>query len=521
MIKLSRERTLRVLDVHGWSGVLLGLALYVVVFTGAIAVFADELGLWSVSGRDVQSPLTQSIDRHVRPLSGQVDERYLEDVNLFNNPAGELVVFFHTHETTPNGQIEDIGVRYRLDAKTGEVLARDEGYGKDLPDDPASALERFLVDLHVNLHAPDPWGLYLTGILGLVLLVSAISGIILHRHLIKDMFLSPRQSSRALKARDQHNLAATWSVPFSIILALTGAFFSFAISLGLPVIAMTAFGGDQEKMIETLIGVPEPGDETPHQLANLDTILAKSKSMTGTDPVFLSVIHWGRADAKALTFHWPHGGDINATQHQFDAASGEYLGSKPRIGTQPSTGNTLFNLISALHFGNFAGWFSKLIWLVLGLALCYVTLSGLQLWIIRREAEQQWQWMAKALSTVGYGLPFSLVTASIAFLFAQGLGWSSAWPAWGFLLGSAACVLVARRTSDLTSLNATFRQWLGWSLLSLPVLRTLSSGELWVFLLQAGNVWVILLDLTWIFLGLYYLRKEPRSVPSLTEATAC
>src|SRR3546814_5410402 len=50
------------------------------------------------------------------------------------------------------------------------------------------ALSSFLVDTHVRLHVPNPWGLLLTGILGLAMLVAAISGLLIHRHLFKDIF---------------------------------------------------------------------------------------------------------------------------------------------------------------------------------------------------------------------------------------------------------------------------------------------------------------------------------------------
>ena len=45
----------------------------------------------------------------------------------------------------------------------------------------------------------------------------------------------------------------------------------------------------------------------------------------------------------------------------------------------PSTGGVLFDLMAPLHFGNFAGVFSKAVWFALGFAGAYVTLTGLSL----------------------------------------------------------------------------------------------------------------------------------------------
>src|SRR3546814_2468228 len=90
-------------------------------------------------------------------------------------------------------------------------------------------------DLHVRLHVPNPWGLLLTGILGLAMLVAAISGLLIHRHLFKDIFTLRTRANPVLVDRDRHSVAGTWSLPFAFILAFTGSFFSFFGTIGVPV----------------------------------------------------------------------------------------------------------------------------------------------------------------------------------------------------------------------------------------------------------------------------------------------
>ncbi|MEM7741813.1 MAG: PepSY domain-containing protein, partial [Pseudomonadota bacterium] len=46
----NKAQSKRLLAVHGWSAVVLGLFLYVVVLTGSIAVLSNEIGLWSGGG---------------------------------------------------------------------------------------------------------------------------------------------------------------------------------------------------------------------------------------------------------------------------------------------------------------------------------------------------------------------------------------------------------------------------------------------------------------------------------------
>ncbi|ARU59488.1 iron-regulated membrane-like protein [Oleiphilus messinensis] len=510
MIKTSKTQTMRILSVHGWSGVLLGLALYIVVFTGAIAVFAHDIALWGVSGTPVQKPLSQNLDAHVRNLAQQVPDAYLEELTLFYNPAGQIIAFFHTHKENDNGQMGDYGTRFVFDPISGVVLQQHEGFRDDLPEDPYSALDRFLVQLHINLHAPDPWGLYLTGILGLVLLAAAATGFILHRHLLKDMFLPPRRSSLGLNARDKHNLAATWGLPFSIILAVTGAFYSFAISLGLPVIAMSAFGGDQEKVIETLVGIPEAENPQTATLTNLDHVIANATERYGVAPDFASIHHLSRADSKIILFHFPAGGTLTPTQYQYSGATGEFLGIKPQIGTVESVGNTTVGVIAALHFGHFAGWISRVIWLALGLSVCYVTITGIQLWVQRRALNPLWQRLGRTVIVVGYGLPIAIAASALGFFIGLPLEKSTAAVTNSFVYTCVLLCLLGVVIQNADRLLGLFRGLLGSTLLILPLTRMALSDVYWADLYGTANNTVMVLDIVLMLAGGWYVYQATR-----------
>lgn len=75
----------------------------------------------------------------------------------------------------------------------------------------ANALADFLVELHVRLHVPDPWGSLLTGLLGLAMLVTAVSGFIMHRHLLRELFTLRRHRKALLGKRDAHAVSGSWN----------------------------------------------------------------------------------------------------------------------------------------------------------------------------------------------------------------------------------------------------------------------------------------------------------------------
>ncbi len=506
MIALSQARTKRLVAIHGWSGVILGLLLYVVLLTGAVAVFALEIGSWSAGGMKSQTPLERPLDATLRALAEEVPEAYLEEVSVFSNSAGHVVAFLHGHAVNDEGMPDDEGVLFELHPVTHEVLAKREGFSSEVFGvDPWGALDEFLVELHVNLHLPDPWGLYATGVLGLLMLAAAISGILIHRHLIQDLFLAPRLSSLLVNARDRHNLAGSWSLPFAFILAFTGAFLSFAIALGLPTVAMVAFGGDQVAFIERLVGVPEAEDPTPAPLADIDAVLAASAREAGTAPSSFVVRHWGRADAEVLVFHEPAEGDLNGTQHVFDGPSGRHLGPKPTLGTKPSIGNSVFGLMQPLHFGTFAGLLSKTIWFALALAACYVTLSGLQLWLSRRAEDPLWRRFARALPMVGYGLPIAMAGSGIAFFLSLPAGATLFWTPAGFLIAAALAILTGLLLRHEGLLSRTYRTALGFCLIALPLLRMLVGGAGWGALLGSNNAAVVAFDMALLLAGAGFL----------------
>lgn len=519
MINVSKETARRLLDIHGWSAALLGLALYIVVFAGAIVVFSHEIGAWSVSGHRSGEGLAGTIDQRLAELATEVekiDKNYLDEVTFFPNAAGEIITFFHTHVKNEKGQLREKGIRFVLDPKSLDIISRAEGLREEMPIISSGFLERFYVDLHVKLHAPDPIGVYMTGILGLILLVAAVSGFILHRQLIKDIFLSPRLSSRLLNTRDRHNLAGTWGIVFSILLAFTGAFFSFATTLGLPVIAITAFGGDQERAMVVLLGEPETEDTTPKQFVGFEGIIqqAQQAELGGSVPVFISVQHWGRVDARVSTVHSPTPENMFFTTHHFEGATGKYLGEKPGLGTVPSAGNTVIGLMGVLHFGVFAGLLSRIIWLSLGLATCYVTLTGLQLWVTRRKNNRLWQSLSRLISIIGYGLPISMIGAAIGFLFSYSryTQYVEIWTVNGFLIGIVFSFLVGLLFKSSERRKNVFQQLTGLGFISLPIIRSITSGHGWQG--YHGSSAVMSMDISLIIAGLILLLLTTNIVQS-------
>lgn len=508
MIHLPKNETKLMVAVHGWSGILLGLILYAVVLTGTAAVFAEEIGTWSSGHMSSTSAFERPIGQSVQALGERTPSKYHEGVDLFEVGDNDLGVFFHRHEIDPDGALVSRGIFYKVNGR-GEVTDRKAGTNEDVfgprNDD---ALSHFLVDTHVRLHLPNPWGLLLTGILGLAMLVAAVSGLLIHRHLFKDIFTLRRKANPVLFNRDRHSVAGTWSLPFAFILAFTGSFFSFFGTVGVPIVAMATFGGDVQALNNSVFGNPGQANPRPAPTSGLDRITRDAIQRTGEVPTFVSIENFGRADAKVTTFHPPEKGGVLPISLLYDGADGRFEQVKPLIGTKPSAGGALAGIMSPLHFGNFAGILSKAVWFGLGFAMCYVTLTGLRLWVVRRANEtKSLGWLDRMVTIVGLGLPFALLCTAIAFLCSSPSGSALFWTPAGFLIASALVIISGAFIGDRAKLSLLLEGCMGMLMLILPPLRLLMGGPGWLTAVREGQPIIAAVDIALLLAGILVLGR--------------
>jgi uncharacterized iron-regulated membrane protein len=510
MIQLSPKRSQTMMAIHGWAGIPLGLLLYVVLVTGMTAVFSKEIGDWSSPWLgDALPALSQRTHRSLQTAADSIDPSFHEAVAIYPIAGDRLWAYFHRHEVAPDGFVFARGVGFEFDRRDGSILSRLEGTDQQVTRAHETiGLQKFLVDLHVSLHIPFPWGMLLTGALGLTLLVLTISGLFVHRYFIKELFTLRRRVPRLL-TRDLHAVAGSWNLPFAILLAFTGGYLSLFVPLAQPVLAEVGYGGDQTKLFELFEAATLPDDSTPAQMSDIDAMLLDARRRSGTAPQRVDIHHWGRKDATVLVAMAQPERGLRQAKYIYAGATGAFITQKPGLGKARSAGGATNEFIGALHFGRFAGTASKAVWFSLAFCLAYVTLSGLLLWVQRRQEEPLWRKFGVATIWVGYGLPAALVCVALAYFVARAAGAASYDWMLSAYLGSAALAalacLVARDPRRLL-LNAT-----GVILLALPLVRWLSGGPSWSDLADNGLEMVIATDIAIILGGGFALRSAQRA----------
>ena len=306
-------------------------------------------------------------------------------------------------------------------------------------------------------------------------------------------------------------------MPFAFVLAFTGSFFSFAGSFGLPLMAMVGFGGDQEAMFEAMIGSQAPENPAAQPGVAVDAMIRDVQVRSAMAPEFVVIEHFGRADASANFFLPAREEGLARQTLVYNGATGEFIKNKPELGQAHSLGSGLFSVMGPLHFGNFFGVLSKAVWAALAFAMCHVAVTGMRLWLSRREADSLMA-LRWGLSVVTFGLPLALLGSAVGFFAAYGSGVASFWTPAAFLLASAAILAYAawRRRPDV--LDRHFRIATATACLLPVVLRLASGGPSWPAAMAAGQPVIVAVDLLLLCAGAaLWLRRGKLVSPALEK----
>ncbi|MBQ4833842.1 PepSY domain-containing protein [Pseudoalteromonas sp. MMG010] len=374
--------------LHSWVGIVTGILLFIVCFSGAIAVLSrPELKIWANPELHQLSALpSEKVTALINQYHEQVPPEFGKNIHVYL-PTGHnthlLTILFESHDGDENYD-QEAAYAYQFDPRNFELVNEYYGAADYFYENRKTDAPSFIGHFHADLHLGRPIGLILTGFLGLTLLVSTITGLFIHRQLIKELFTFRRNKNLDIVVNDAHKIMGIWGSLFHGLIGFTGAFLGLATIILLPAAAFVSFGGDQDKLVEKFTAMPEPVISSQYQATDINSVLVDAKTRYPNAKV-VDVTIMAHNDKNAEVYLRLIGGDAVASQLLQYHGSGEFSKSMSIFGDIPGPAIKMLELLFPLHFGNFAGVFVKMIWLFLGLTTALLPLSGIMMWLAKRS----------------------------------------------------------------------------------------------------------------------------------------
>lgn len=386
--------------LHTWGGLLMSWLLFVIVFTGTLSCFDKEIDYWMQSqahGRsqeqvsfDAAIPQLQRLSPHAHAwwLLGPTERKPLMTIGWEND--GEP---FQTRSVMP---------------ATGKIL-------------PPTAGGEFFLSLHYSLHSGD-LGIYLVGIAGWMMLVSLISGIIIHRRIFADFFTFRPRAGRQRTWLDAHNLTGVLALPFHLVMAYTGL--AIFATTYMPAGLQAAYQGDVLSFFEEAMDFQEreKTGQPLSEMASVDAMVIKAQvHWEGGRPWWVSIHH--PDDTSALV-------DVRRTDPAsvaprrqivtFDAQTGELLHRQE----PPDAAYRTHEFMVGMHMVQFGNSGIRWLYFIMGLAGSVMIAGGLMVWVVKREGRLSTRGARRGYTVVralNLGILAGLPLASAAYFWANRL----------------------------------------------------------------------------------------------------
>ncbi|MEG1455622.1 MAG: PepSY-associated TM helix domain-containing protein, partial [Comamonas sp.] len=253
--------------LHRYLGLAILVLLLVLSLTGSLLVFGPEIDAWL-------NPRLLRVAPSASPLGAQALTRRIEQsdprLRVSLMPLGGLAGASYEVRVEPridaaSGKPHALGFdRLYVDPGTGQILGgRQWGAWKS----DRAHLIPFVDVLHRRLHLPGKWGMWVTGAVAIGWLLSSSLGawLTLPRpgawrqgfwRKWKPAWGIKRGASAARTTFDLHRSAGLWSLPFAVVLALSGVYFSLADEVFKPVVGW--FSTVHQHPVRALPAVADP-----------------------------------------------------------------------------------------------------------------------------------------------------------------------------------------------------------------------------------------------------------------------
>lgn len=380
------RRTRLWFDLHSWFGVLASLLLFLVCWSGTFATLAHEID-WLLNPAQRVDPMgdpaplerVEAVARAAYPAAA------IEGIAtpLYENFAYDVII------KTADGVRRHVYVDpYRLEV-TGD--------GSFLN------VQRYLRDFHRRLFAGKV-GLYLVCALSIPLLFSLVTSLLFYRGWWRKFFTLPAGKNLRGWVSTLHGWLGLWALWFVLLIGLTGAWYLWE--------QLRVDAGDGRFVfadVSTSAVQPLPPVEAKGERLPFDDLLAAARAER--PELAIGYLYNDRGGYFYVTGQAGHLLVRHRANKVFiDPFSGRVALSQRASDLSPYW--RLSDSIDPLHFGDFGGLISKVIWFVFGLVLSFLSLSGA--WLFARRLSRNRRYATKMRVALGLTAASAVLTCTVA-----------------------------------------------------------------------------------------------------------
>ncbi|WP_154222031.1 PepSY-associated TM helix domain-containing protein [Marinicella rhabdoformis] len=362
----SKHLVKQSLQGHAWMGLFWAGLLYLICLSGTLVVFFPEMERW-------EQPLEAEYTEMSAPAISQALTAFQQKID---EPI-ESLYYIYPSEDIPRAHVSANDQEWWLN-KAGDLT--------EAVDAPWTSM---MTDLHIYLHLPHTIGIIIVGMLGAMMCGLVISGVLSHPNLFKDAFKMRWGGNKHLEQTDLHNRLSVWSLPFFLVISLTGAYIGL-FGVNMTVADYFDESITSEEVISTVFGDDPLIDEAP-TVVSIQTIQDDLKEREPQAEFLYLVVQKPGTDGQYVEmaatlpnrliyseiYRYHSDGRFIDYQHLSDGDAGRQIAySSYRI-----------------HFGHFGGVFTKIMYVLLGFAMTAITVTGVNMWFNKRKMRNHWYYL--------------------------------------------------------------------------------------------------------------------------------
>lgn len=368
----------KIFRLHHWLGLFNGVWLLILGLSGALLVYYQEID--RMLNKEV---LTVTPREHALPVDSlykivRAKQPNANGTNIIHFPSDKTDCYsFRVYVSDGGKVITHWWDTYNIDIDpyTGKILR--EGYYRDI----SKSFMHWLLNFHWSLNAGPP-GLLMITVAGLLLFLNIITGIIIYRkYFFKAMiFLAPVQwKNWRTGSSGLHRYIGVWSLVFNVLIFYSG-------------LQMNWNAFDKETWHP-----PRPRERNEEAYADINKMFHDVQTIYPGFEMKYFYIPFGKKIVNGINTENARAmGNLPGTpliiprsssSITFNINTGEVIEKKDiRAEIKKMSLWGKFNAIAySFHVGSFAGGFSRILYLFIGLTPALLSVSGFMLWWKRKR----------------------------------------------------------------------------------------------------------------------------------------